>query len=77
MLMRIRRSFVRALSTMALAALAGTVGLAGAEVEPGMAMGIDYPNGDISRIALSNPDPGLCRRACDEKIGRASCRERV
>ena len=51
---------------MALAALAGTVGLAGAEVEPGMAMGIDYPNGDISRVALSNPDPGLCRRACDE-----------
>lgn len=46
--------------------LSGALGSdpAKADVEQGMATGIDFPGGDIERIELTVPDPGLCRQAC-------------
>lgn len=66
MLARFRRLNVWASSALALVTMVVMVAPVAAEVEAGMEMGIDHPGNDLTVFALSAPDPGLCRQACDQ-----------
>ena len=42
-----------------------------AEIENDMLIGMNMPGSDIASFDLNEPDPGLCRQACD---ARSDCR---